>query len=192
MPPCRTPECRSTGRSGRRTCRCRSRGTPRRAAFHSGRLKSSFVLAHAEAFDRSRLASGQLFQDLARRLLLRRDGFLASVLQHRQLRGQRLALFGVRAPDRASSLRDPAGRVARRVCRVDAERAAEAGLLRARAGQRDDGAVFAPGLIVGVDRLGQKHLVQDLKAARVARADAEQRRTARSRRASRSARSASH
>ena len=34
--------------------------------------------------------------------------------------------------------------------------------------------MFAPGLIVGVDRLGQKDLVQNLKAARVARADAEQ------------------
>ena len=86
---------------------------------------------------------------------------------------QRLALFALRLPIECVAV-DPAGHVALRRGRVDAIGVAEAGFRRARAGDGNDGAVFAARGIARVCRLGKEHAVQHVQRAHVAGAGAEE------------------
>lgn len=86
---------------------------------------------------------------------------------------QRLALFALRLPIECVAV-DPAGHVALRRGRVDAIGVAEAGFRRARAGDGNDGAVFAARGIARVCRLGKEHAIQHVQRAHVAGAGAEE------------------
>ena len=99
-------------------------------------------------------------------------GLLAAVFEHGKRLRERDPLFGIGLPVEVFFIH-PARHVARRIGRVDAEALAEAGLVRLRAGERDNGSHLAPGSVERVDRLFQKYLVENFKASRVARAHAE-------------------
>ena len=118
------------------------------------------------------LADGQPVENAPGCFLLLTDGGILAVLQHGKLRGQALTLFGVGLPVKGI-LRHPAGDVAGRLRRVDAEAGAEAGFRRTGAGQGDDQPVFPPGFVVSIGLLAEKHPVQNVKAAAVAGPDAE-------------------
>ena len=100
--------------------------------------------------------------------------FLTAVFEHGKLTCERLTLRGIGLPVE-SFLIHPARHVARRIGRVDAEAPAEAGLVRLRAGERDNGSHLAPRGIERVDRRFQKYLVENFKASRVARTHAKDR-----------------
>ena len=101
--------------------------------------------------------------------LLGLHSFLTAVFKHGKLTCERLTLRGIGLPVKVFFIH-PARHVARRIGRVNAEALAEAGLVRLRAGERDNGSHLAPGSVERVDRLFQKYLVENFKASRVARA----------------------
>ena len=101
-------------------------------------------------------------------------GLLAAVFEHGKLTCERLTLRGIGLPVEVFFIH-PARHVARRIGRVDAEALAEAGLVRLRAGERDNGSHLAPGSVERVYRFFQKYLVKNFKASRVARTHAKDR-----------------
>ena len=106
--------------------------------------------------------------------LLGLHGLLAAVFEHGKRLRERDPLFGIGLPVEVFFIH-PARHVARRIGRVNAEALAEAGLVRLRAGERDNGSHLAPGSVERVDRLFQKYLVKNFKASRVARTHAKDR-----------------
>ena len=115
----------------------------------------------------------QLFHHRAGGLLLRGNLFLAAFGQL-ILNGRHkcFAFFG-HSLDVEGLLVHPAARVAFGLSGIDAEHGAEAGLLRVRASEGDNGAVLAAGLIIAVHGIGQEHLVQHRERTRIAGAHAE-------------------
>ena len=98
------------------------------------------------------LRKRQPFQNSMDFFLLRPHSVVRAVLQHGKAIGQRPSLFGVRLPVKIRFVH-PAGNISRRLRRIDAEAAAEAGLVRSFAGKGDDRSRLAPGGIERVDRL---------------------------------------
>ena len=143
---------------------------PRAISTPAGRTAPS---SYQRRRKRDQALPAAVFKNFAHFFLLGRNGSAVGVLQDGKLCRQGLALFGVRAPIEAFRVH-PARHIARRLCRVDAEHTAEAGLLRLGASHRHDGRAATAALIVGVRRLREKHAVENVKAPAVTGAYAEQ------------------